>query len=297
MNPESLLHPVVGAYLAIVVLSQLLLGVWLRLRDRAIETRRRAQGLGDEVLLQAQTRLDTLRRRAIIESTLFMSTVFGAPFLLLILWGHDAAVRKVLALQFASLFIWILVTGSDIGKAFLGGLGFRTLAAFNRPFQVGDRVTLGSHMGKVESIGVFRVSLVTPDDDLVSIPTVGLWGETLVSANSGNRSSLCVMNFYLAPFAGSKQLDDAENAVWDAVQASSYFAFTRPLQIFIDQREEAIVLTAKAYVANTYDEPLFKSDVARLFLKKAAELGLPLASHRWREALGSGETPSATPQA
>lgn len=284
MDPENLLHPIVGAYLAVVVLAQILLAAWRYLKARTQESRRRRQGLGDQVLVHTQSRLETLRRKAIVESTLFVVTVFGAPFVLLAIWGGDSAARQGLAIHFAALLIWVLVTGSEVGKAFLGGLAFRSLAAFSRPLQVGDRATIDSHMGKVVSLGVFRVSLQTTDDDTVSIPTASLWSKTVISANRGDRSSLCVMPFYLAPFTDSKQLDDAENALWDAVQASSYFAFTRPLQIYLEQRQEAIVLTAKAYVASTYDEPLFKSDVARLFLKKSIDLGLPLASHRWREA-------------
>lgn len=284
MNPESLLHPVVGVYLALVLLSQLLLAGWRRHRDRVQEARRRSQGLDHEMLVHTQTRLASLRRRAIVESTLLVVAVFGSPFLLAALMAHDADAKKGLAMHFGALFVWLLMTGSDIGKAFLGGLGFRSLVAFNRPFQVGDRVTIGGHVGKVESLGIFHVSLQTPNDDRVSIPTGSLWNQTVVSANAGDRASLCVMSFYIAPFASSKQLDDAENALWDAVQASSYFAFTRPLQIFVAQSASAIVLTAKAYVANTYDEPLFVSDVTRLFLKQATLLDLPLASERWRES-------------
>ena len=284
MNPENLLHPIVGAYLAIVVLAQVLLAAWRYLKSNAQEARRRRQGLDDEVLVHTQARLETLRHKALVESSLFILTVFASPFLLLALWGGDPEARQGLAVQFAALLIWVLVSGSEVGKAFLGGLAFRSLAAFSRPLQVGDRVWIDSHSGKVISLGVFRVSLQTLDDDIVSVPTASLWAKTVVSANRGDRSSLCVMPFYLAPFTDSQQLDDAENALWDAVQASSYFAFTRPLQIFLDQREEAIVLTAKAYVASTYDEPLFKSDVARLFLKKSIALSLPLASRRWRES-------------
>ena len=185
--------------------------------------------------------------------------------------------------MFAGLFIWLLFTGTQIGTAILGGISFRVLIAFNRPFQVGDRVTLKGRSGKVVTIGVFHVSLQTPDDDLVSIPTSGLWNESLVSANAGDRASLCVMPFYIAPFADGKSLQDAENALWDIVQTSSFFAFTKPVQIYLSQTETAIVITAKAYVANTYDEPTFKSEVARRFLKRTAEIGVPLASARWRE--------------
>jgi small-conductance mechanosensitive channel len=144
-------------------------------------------------------------------------------------------------------------------------------------------VTLKGHGGRVSAIGPFHIRLVTPDDDLVCIPTSSLWTETLISSNAGDRASLCIMPFYLAPFATREQCQKAEDAIWDAVQASTMFDFSKPLQIYIEQTENAVRLTAKAYVANTYEEPLFKSDVVRAFLTWAADNDIPLASTRWRE--------------
>lgn len=86
-----------------------------------------------------------------------------------------------------------------MAKGFLGGLAFKTLAAFKTPFQSGDRVTIKGSSGKVVGFDTFFVSLQTVNDDLVSIPTHTLWGEDLISANAGERSSLVVILFYLAP--------------------------------------------------------------------------------------------------
>lgn len=149
------------------------------------------------------------------------------------------------------------------------------------PLQIGDRVTLKGHSGKVIRIGTFFVTLQTLDDDLVSIPTRELWSEVLVSANAGARSSLCVMPFYLAPFVSKPQRQRAEDTIWDSMQASPYCETARPMQIYLSQTPDAICLTAKAYVTSTYDEPLFKSDVTRAFLDLASSKGIPLASSQW----------------
>ena len=54
-----------------------------------------------------------------------------------------------------------MYTGTDVVKAFLGGMAFKTLLAFKDPIQVGDRITIGENSGKVISIGMFFVVLQT----------------------------------------------------------------------------------------------------------------------------------------
>ena len=93
------------------------------------------------------------------------------------------------------------------------------------------------------------------------------------------------MNFYLAPFVTVDQRQVAEDAIWDAIQASVYFDPTKPMQIYLSQNQDAIQLTAKAYVASTYNEPLFSSDVTRAFLEFAAKRKIALASQSWRASV------------
>jgi small-conductance mechanosensitive channel len=141
---------------------------------------------------------------------------------------------------------------------------------------------LRGQSGKVTSIGVFFIRLQTPDDDLVSIPSDSLWTEVLVSANAGDRSSLCVMDFYLAPFATHQHRQEAEAAIWEAIQASPYCETSKPMQIYVTQLQDAIRLTARAYVASTYREAVFKNDVTRAFLETADSQRIPLASAEYR---------------
>jgi hypothetical protein len=85
------------------------------------------------------------------------------------------------------------------------------------------------------------------------------------------------MDFYLASFATQAQRQQAEDIIWDAIQASPYLEVSQPMQIYMSQMPLAIQLTAKAYVASTYNEFLFKSDVTTAFLNHAAENDLPLS--------------------
>jgi small-conductance mechanosensitive channel len=192
-----------------------------------------------------------------------------------------------LAVVFLGLSIWALVSATDVARAFLGGIAFRAFVGLRQSFQVGDRVTLLGHAGKVEEIGPFFVRLNTVDDNQVSIPTAALWSAPLVSANAGDRASLCVMTFHLAPFVGSAKRKKTEDAIWDAIQRSVYWDFDKPMQIYVEQRKDEIMLTAKAYVASTYNEQLFKSDVYQEFLDFADREAVPLASAEWRHDISN----------
>ena len=202
--------------------------------------------------------------------------------------------RQGIAIAFLSLLLWILISGTSTAQALLGGLTFKWLSVFTRPFQIGDRVTLKGHSGKVTEIGTFFVTLQTLDDNQISIPTYQLWGADLNSSNSGNRSSLCVMTFYLAAFVTAQQRQAAEDAIWDAIQASAYYDPASPVQILLAQTPDAIQITAKAYVASTYNEPFFTSDVTRAFLDFTSEAGITLASPSWR--LGHQTRPAPVSQ-
>ena len=177
------------------------------------------------------------------------------------------------------LVLWLLWSGTDVAKAFLGGLAFKTLTAMKHPIQVGDRATLKGHTGKVAAIGVFFVQIRIAGGTLVSLPTNELWGETLVSLNAGERYSRSVTRHYLSPRVTRAQRQAAEDALWDAIQASTYLEPSKPHQIQISQDRRAIILTAKAFVASTYNANLFASDIARAFLDHCADAGIPLPNH------------------
>lgn len=274
-------------YLIILIGVQLVYAGWRYWQRQSIARRRSAQGLPDDILLYHAQRLAERRRDALLQSSLLLGSVLIVPFILVVIAqqfeeGDSNSGQQGVVLVFVTLLLWLLYTGTDVAKSFLGGLAFKTLAAFKNPFQIGDRVTLKDIGGKVVDFDTFFVTLQTPNDDLISIPTASLWGETLNSTNAGDRSSLCVMQFYLAPHASPDQRQACEDAIWDAIQASVYYDPSKPMQIYLEQLPDTIQLTAKAYVALTYDEPLFTSDVTRAVLDFAADQGIALAAPSWR---------------
>ena len=290
MDPETLLNPYVAIYLAVVVLLPLIPPWIAGQRRKAVEERRAAQGLPSPPLVSAAARLAEIKRDATLQAFLLIATIVVTPFVLALVaevQTTDASEEKQgLAITFAGLILWLLLQGTDVARGFLGGLAFKTLAAYKSPIQVGDRVTLKGIGGTVTDLGVCYVTLVTPDDDQVSIPTSSLWSDVLISANAGDRASLSVMRFYLSPRTPADKRDAAENAIWDSIQASPYLDSSRPMQIFYAQEPGHICLTAKAYVASTYHDPIFSSEVTRAFLEFAAQEGVELAAPPWPAKAG-----------
>lgn len=284
---EALRSPYIIAYLAIIFVVLAARSRWLYHRRKKIARRRTEAGLPREVLIDHAEDLQRRRRDSRTEAMLLLGTIVLAPVALIFVADaldteHADAARQGVTLTFLVLLFWVLVNGTDISKAYLGGLAFKTLAAFKAPFQVGDRVTIKGISGRVTGFNTFFVTLQTLNDDQISIPTNSLWAEDLSSSNSGERYSLCVIEFFLSPFANNAQRQKAEDAIWDAIQASPYYDSSHPMQIYLRQTETAIQLTAKAYVALTYNEPLFVSDITRAFLAFAESHDIPLASGAWR---------------
>ncbi len=289
MSTDSLINEIVKLlnnsdiliYLGIVIGSQVIYGLWNYLRQRIISQRRKAQGLPDRILINHAENLADRRLDALVQNGLLLASIIIVPFVLV--WIRDSNTdQRGLAIAFLLLLGWIIFHGTNVVKAFLGGLSFKTITAFKQPFQIGDRVTLKGMQGKVISFDAFFVVLQTLNNDRISIPTHTLWSEVLTSANAGNRSSLCVMNFYLASFVTAEQRQAAEDAIWDAIQASVYYEPSKPMQIYLTQTPDAIQLTAKAYVASTYNEPLFTSDVTRAFLDFVSQQEIALAPSSWK---------------
>jgi hypothetical protein len=273
---DGLFNLPVMLYFLLVLVSFVLPPLVFQLQRQRVAARRKAAGLPGAPVMNPEDRLRRDRREATWQAMLLLGAVFVGPLVLILLFKPGIEVKGGLLTVFLAILLWLLLQGTDVAKAFLGGLVLKTLLPFQRSMQVGNRVTLKGYSGKLTKINTFFVTLQTPDDDLVSIPTRKLWSEVLISANAGERSSLSLMAFYLASFASKDQRQMAEDIIWDAVQASPYCDTAKPMQIYLEQLPDAIRLTAKAYVTSTYNDPLFRSDVTRAFLNRAADKGIPL---------------------
>src|SRR5260370_1768518 len=68
-----------------------------------------------------------------------------------------------------------------------------------KTYQPGDWIEVDGAYGEVKSIDGRAIRIVTADDTEVIIPHSRLWSTSIYNASSGNRSLLCIANFYLHP--------------------------------------------------------------------------------------------------
>ena len=129
----------------------------------------------------------------------------------------------------------LLALGGTLAVAF--GFAFKDLLAsimaglillFDRPFQVGDRITFDGHYGEVVEIGLRSVRLVTLDDNLVSIPNNKFLTDIVASANSGVLHQMCVFHFFIGC---NEDFEEAKDIIYDAAASSRYVFLDKPIRV------------------------------------------------------------------
>jgi hypothetical protein len=142
-------------------------------------------------------------------------------------------------------------------KNIIGGI----LIIMAQPFQVGDRVSVGGTYGEVVSIGLRSTRIVTPDDNLVSVPNTQVVDGQVANANAGALDCQVVTTLYLP---GWVDVSRAKEIAYDAAANSKYVYLKKPIVVLIKDDFKETFLTkiiVKAYVLDARYEAAFSSDI------------------------------------
>ncbi len=167
----------------------------------------------------------------------------------------------------------------DLAASLVAGLTI----LFDRPFQVGDRVTFEDKYGEVTHIGLRSVRIRTLSDSIVTIPNNKFLTEAVSSGNTGALDMLVEMDFYIGV---DQDLDAAREIVRDAITSSRYTYLGKPwtvlLSSVIQDSYVAIRLRAKVYVLDVQYEMALQSDVTERVLRAFADSHIepPAILHR-----------------
>lgn len=145
----------------------------------------------------------------------------------------------------------------DILKNIFGGI----IIIIDQPFQVGDKINIGGTYGEVTSIGLRSTRIVTPDDNLVSVPNAQVVESQVSNANAGALFCQVVVNLYLP---GWVDVLEAKAIAYNAAANSNYVYLDKPIVVNIkDVFKETFLtqLVVKAYVIDTRYEFALASDV------------------------------------
>lgn len=225
--------------------------------------------------------LDTLAERNAQRRLFFKRLV---PVLRIVLWVFAAylIVRVVfqitvqgLVAAAAGLGVAIGFAAQDLLKNLFGGL----ILVFDQPFQAGDKISIGGTYGEVVSIGLRSTRIVTPDDNLVTVPNSQVVDQQVANANAGELNCQVVTDLFLPGWADERA---AKTIAFQAAASSKYVYVNKPIVVLVaDQFKETFLtrVRVKAYVLDPRLEFLFQSDVTERARAGFREAGLLRAEH------------------
>jgi len=172
--------------------------------------------------------------------------------------------KEILLAIAGSAAVAVGISLKDIVASVVAGI----VLLFDRPFQVGDRVSFGDTYGEIVGIGLRTVKLITLDDNLVTIPNSRFLTDVVASGNAGALNMMVVIDFYIAPDA---DIDLARKIIQEMVTTSRFAYLKKTVVVLTSEvavaERLAVRLRAKAYVIDCRFEKAFESDVVSRVLK------------------------------
>ncbi|MCB0114623.1 MAG: mechanosensitive ion channel [Caldilineaceae bacterium] len=145
------------------------------------------------------------------------------------------------------------------------------VALYERPYQPGDWVKIGSDYGMITSMGLRSIKIQTPDDNTVTIPHAKMWNENISNANAGNREHMTVAEFFLEP---DHDADLVRQTLWNVGISSPYTQYERAVVVIVLEKPWGTQYRLKAYPIDGRDEFLYLSDLTVRGKAALKELGV-----------------------
>jgi small-conductance mechanosensitive channel len=144
----------------------------------------------------------------------------------------------------------------DLFAGIIGGLVLVT----ERPYQVGDKITIDDDHGEVTDIDLRATTLRTPDDSAVSVPNATMFTANVSNANNGQPEMMVVVELAVT---ASADVERVSAIVKEAMMTSKYVYVDddHPFVVLIEDESYYRTIRGKAYVADVRDEFAFASDV------------------------------------
>lgn len=192
--------------------------------------------------------------------------IFGWTFVIyLIIEGVFAPPIETLIAVTGAAGIAVGFASQDILKNIFGGI----MILFDHPFQVGDKIQVGSHYGEVLNIGLRTVRIVTPDDSVVSVPNNEIVNQSVSNSNSGEFNCQVVAEFYLPM---NIDIAEVKQLAYEAAVVSNYVYLNKPISVIIKNEihegRSILKMRLKAYVLDIRYEFPFMSEMTEIVIKE-----------------------------
>lgn len=177
----------------------------------------------------------------------------AAAILVIVPFLVEPTLRNILALS-AGLGLALAYTLKDYGSSYVAGL----VTVLENTYQPGDWIEVDGVYGEVKSIAGRAVRLLTADDTEVIIPHSRLWSTSILNSSSGNRSLLCIANFYLHP---DHDAAAAREKLTEVAVSSLYRKPDSPVTVIVLEKPWGTHYRVKAYVRESREQFLFVTDL------------------------------------
>ncbi len=152
----------------------------------------------------------------------------------------------------ASLIVAFLF--KDYGSSVVAGL----VTIVENTYQPGDWIEVDGTYGEVRCINLRATHVVTPDDTEVIIPHSRLWSTSIFNASGGQRSLLCVTDFYLHPDHDGASV---RQELVEIAESSSFKASGTQVNVIVSEKPWGTHYRVKAYVSEGRDQFHMTTDV------------------------------------
>jgi small conductance mechanosensitive channel len=147
-------------------------------------------------------------------------------------------------------------------KDLVGSVVAGLILIFDRPFQVGDRITFNGMYGEVSTIGLRAVRVTTLDDSTITIPNNRFLSEAVSSGNSGALDMMIEVNFHVDLGADLKL---ARQLLYDTAATSRFVFLEKPITVVMTElavaNRIAMQCRLKCYVIDVRFEKALQTDL------------------------------------
>ncbi len=198
-------------------------------------------------------------RRLLIAQAITMVSfaiyILGGSYLF---YGVTQPPKELLLAVSGTLAVALGLSLKDLIASVVAGV----ILLFDRPFQVGDRVSFDGVYGEIQTIGLRAVRLVTLDDSLVTIPNSKFITDVVSSGNSGALDMQIEVNFHFDLYA---DLREARRLLHETAATSRFVFLKKPIAIVLNEvnfaERPAMQVRVKCYVLDVRFEKALQTDI------------------------------------
>ncbi len=209
------------------------------------------------ILFHISERISWYRTSLTMVIPLLKLLIYSVALYYIIITVIELSITQMIA--FSGLFGAAIGFGlKDLFADIVGGV----VIIFEKPYQIGDKVTIGDKYGEVKDIGIRSTRIQTPADEQVSVPNFSIFNQPVTSGNAGDLAMMILIDLFIHP---DSEADKAMKILKEALVTSKYVIISKkyPYTILIEDFPFYKRVRAKGYVNDLRLEFEFKSEVTR----------------------------------